>query len=91
MKKIIINTSAILLFVIAFLLTSYSMPGYEMFGTWIVIFLPIISLLITLCLTVFFKGNFEQRFLKGLPWGFILTETVFVFAYFFVTFLALWV
>jgi len=87
MKKIFINTSAIIIFGIVFLLTTYSSD----IALNILIILTVIALLITLCATVFFKGSFKQRFLKGLPFCFILIGIVFIFSYFLVTFLTLWV
>ena len=88
MKKIIKTFTILLIYVIAFLLESYS-RGDIMSGLWILMFLTVIALLITLCATVFFKGSFKQRLLKGLPLSFISTATIYLFAYFLQTFLIL--
>ena len=89
MKKLIINISAVVIFVIILLVTNYSREVEV--ALYIFIYLIIIALLATLCATVFLKGSFKQRFLKLLPFAFLLTGTVFLFTYFLKTFLILWV
>jgi len=88
MKKIIQISIILLIFGIIFFLENYS-RGDIMSALWMIVVLTVITLLITLCSTVFFRGNFKQRLLKGFPLGFILTGIVFLFAYFLQTFLIL--
>jgi VIT1/CCC1 family predicted Fe2+/Mn2+ transporter len=83
--KIFINIFAVIICVIAYLLTNYSMGGNN--ETFIL--LLIISLLITLCSTVFFKGSFMRRFLTAFPLSLILTSVVYILGNFYKTFLIL--
>ena len=88
MKKVI-NILSVVIFGIILFVTNYSREVVA--ALYLLICLIIIALLITLCATVFFKGSFKQRFLKILPFGFLLTGIVFLFTYFLKTFLILWV
>jgi hypothetical protein len=85
--KIFINIFSILIFIIDLLFERYS----EYFSIFqISIVLSIIILLITFCMLVFFKGNFIQRFLKGIIISFTLTGFIFIFGYLLKMFLILW-
>ena len=80
----------ILIFGVASLLSIYSIGVVSILViVGVFIFLTLIALLITLCTTVFFKGTFKQRFIKGLPLSFILTGTTYIIGYFFKTILIL--
>jgi hypothetical protein len=93
MRKIIKIFAILFVFGISVLLSSYS-TGWafvEQITVGIFIFFTIIASLITLCATVFLKGNFKKRFLKGFPLSFILTGVAYILGYFYNTFLILWV